>query len=573
MDKKDLEDLKKRLENAEFNNYEEDMRVSDEESSTKYRPKHSNNEDDFKNNNDDNNKKNAIIIGLVICVVILLLIVGFFLTKGNGDNNTSNNSGDNNSSENKESNSENGEKGNNEQKEDTDINKDDYDYSSGKIYFNKYIYITSKDKSKKVISTLEGKILLKSDSSLRIFEESDKSLYIVDLKYQDTGVLNIKRIKDNLVSDVFNDKANGLLLGNEKENLIGAFKQDTNNDIIYLIDGDNVNTVKLDNYGAYIANNSSKDNKYIYNNRYMIIFDKMNQESFENYGVYDIKNKTQVIKGTYDGIEYLHNDLFVAIKNDKSGIVDTNNKKLIELNNELIVYSNGLFFIGNNNKLQVYDSKFNKLDKQIDVPNLSKFTYSPCCGAINPFDLIPYKNYVVVRIGYLPNSTSNYIVLDQSGKSTDIGKGYIGFVGDYLVKSNEDDSFISMYDSSLSVKHKIDVGTKALKIDNMYTFLNNTLVINGSKLYNLTNDSSKGTTSWYRRTSQEFDVKLDFKGETGTVTVSRHDQEIDKVENVSVNDFLAADNNGITITKEYFIYNADGISVIQRNEEDVKAQQ
>ena len=561
MDKKELEELKKRLENSEFNNLEEDIRVNEEEKMIKKEIKKETN-----NNDNDDDKKNAIIIGLVIFIVILLAIIGFFVFGGNKNENNSNGNESSNS-ENSE-NTENGEK-EDEKDKDTKIDEDKYDFTEGIIFFNKYIYVTSKDKEKKVIADLEGNIILQTKSSWRIFEGSDKSLYVVDLNYKETGTFDIKMIKDNKVTDLLKEKGNGLLLGFEKENLIGVYKQETDKDTLYVLEGTSYNTITLDNHAAYINNNAAKDNKYVYNNKYIITFDKMSQEDFENYGIYDIKAKKQLVKGSYDGIVFLHDDIFVAIKKDKSGIIDINDKELFELKNEVITYSNGLYFIGNNNKIEIYDSNLKSLNQTIDVPNLNKYNYSVCCGSINPFDLIVYKDKVIVRIGNLPGAASEYIAVEKNGTKHPLGKGYIKFINNSLVTSTEQDTNVRIYNETLNITGVIDIGEKAINLTNSFIFLNNTLVINRNKIYDINANKSKGTTSWYKRTSQEFEVRIDFKGETGTVTISRHEEVLKKLENISVNAFLEAENNGITITKEYFIYNADGIAIIKRNEQDV----
>ncbi len=565
MDKKEFEDLKKRIREAEFNNYEEDERITNERDN-----KDVNKENNYiqKNNNKDK-QKNTIIYVLSALVVVLLIIVFIFVTTGKTENN---NEDEKTINENQQDDEKNEEKDEKKDEDETKIDENDYDFSTGTVYLNSYVIVTSKNKDKKVITDLEGNIILKTTSSWKIFE-GQKCLYVVDLNYKETGNINIKMIKDNKANDILNEKGNGLLLENDNNTLIGAYKQDSKNDILYILNNDKYDTIALDNYAAYVNNNSAKDHKYIYSGRYIITFDKMGQEEFEKYGIYDLKNKKQLTNGSYDRIEFLHDDVFVAVKNDKSGVISAENKVLYELKNELISYSNGLYFVGNNNKLQVLDNNFKSINLEIEVPNLSKFNYSICCGNINPFDLTPYKNSVILRIGYLPNATSEYIAINKNGTKIDLGKGYIGFANGILVVSNENDSNIRMYDETFNVTHTIDVGNKAIKLDNIYIYLNNTLVINRAKIYDLSKNISKGTTSWYRRTSQEFEVRIDFKGETGTVSVSRNNNIVKKIDNVSVNDFLEANNNGITITKNYLIYNADGVIIVKRDEKDVLEQE
>ena len=297
MDKINLDELKKRLEKAEFNNKEEDERIREEE----IKPITKNNNNNNNNSNNDNEKRKNITIAILgFCVFVLLIIVVFFLFSGNNDNNNSSNN--ENKSNNENTNNENGSKDNNEVDEKV-INEKDYNYSTGNVFYNRYVVLDSLDDKKKVVADLDGNILLKVSPSWKIYNGPDNSLYAVNLNYTNNGSYSIKMIKDNLVHDILSDKFDGLLLDKDKDIVLGAFKKDTNNDIYYIFDGNNYNTVTLGAFGAYEG--ATKDNKYIYNNKYVITYEAQG-ESFKNYGIYDIKANKHVINGTYDEIEYLH---------------------------------------------------------------------------------------------------------------------------------------------------------------------------------------------------------------------------------------------------------------------------
>ena len=192
-----------------------------------------------------------------------------------------------------------------------------------------------------------------------------------------------------------------------------------------------------------------------------------------------------------------------------------------------------------------------------------------CCGAFNPYELIEFKNNVVVKIN-ISRDTSNYVVVDNNGHLTDLGKGNVAIVDNYLVKSNDNDNFINMYDGTLKIQHTLDAGRPSLNLDNTYIYLNNLLIINGKRFFNLTNDTDRGLITTFRRTSQGYEVKINFTDGYGKVTVSMDDVVLKEIDNVSVNEFLKAENNGITITKNYFIYNAGGVIVIPKESPMVK---
>lgn len=561
MDKKDEElkkhleeDLKKRMYDTEFNNYEEDVEVSKEEEIKEK-------EENFLEEKEKSDKKNIIIIALGAVVVILVVVLLFFLLFGGKKEN---NNSDNNSPT--EENGDNNDNSNNENDTAQVINEDDYNYVQAKVYLNKYVLVPAKSGDKQALTDLDGNILSRVSKSWAIYEGTDSSLYLVNLDYKTDGKFNIKRVKDNIVKDIFTEKATGLLLGKEKENLIGVYKEEKNNDVIYIFNGDKYDTINLDTHAAYTYYSSEKESKYIFNSKYVITFGEHENESFSNFGLYDLKNKKQVIDGSFDKIHYLHDDIFTAVKNGYAGVINKDGKELLPYEYDLVSYSNGLYFAGKNNKLYVFDSNFNDLNTFIDVPNLEEFVYTPCCGSINPFDLTSFKSYVIVRIGNDPDKLSDYMAIDKKGAITQLGKGHLTIEGNFIIKSNDSDNYLLLYDANLKIQHKFDVGKKAIDLSNAHFYLGNTLVLNNKQLYNLSNNTNKGTTSWYRRTSQEYEIRIDFKGDTGTITVSSGEEVLKKLENVSVEEFLKANNNGITITKNKFIYNAGGVIILDRVE-------
>ena len=557
MDKKDEElkkhleeDLKKRMENVEFNNYEEDLEVNKEETKEEFL-------------NEKNNNKNMIIIILGIIVVILLIVLLIFIFSGGKkeSDNKSNESEPNNQSEN-----ENNDNKNNDLAK--LLTEEEYDYSKASIHFNKYIQIYSKDDKKLAIADLEGNIIFEGDPSFFIQENSDNSLYGVLTTGNEKGELDttIIRIKDNKSTKVLQDKVSGLLYGKEKYNIIGAYKEDSNNDVIYILNGDSYNTLKLDNRSAYLYHLSQGEDKYVYGGKYLITYEAKKSEEFFDYGIYDVKAGKQVLNGTYEGLYHLHDDVFVANKDGKYGVINKDNKILLDFDYKVISYANGLYFVnkGDDIKLHILDSNFKNLNTEIEVPQLDTFKYVLCCASFNPFDISTFKNNAIVEVGFATDEIRSIYAVDKKGVVTSLGDGKINTIDNFLIKATNSDNFIYLYDANMKVQHKIDVGKKAIDLSNVTTYLGNTLIINNKNLYDLNTNKSKGTKSWYRRTSQEFEVRIDFKDNNGTVTVSSDGEIIKKLENVPIESFLKASNNGITITKDYFIYDAGGVIILKR---------
>lgn len=521
MDKKDEElkrlleeDLKRKMEKTEFNNPEEDLEISKEEK--------------FIDENNDK-KKMILIVGSIVCVLILLIIIFGFVFKGSNSSNE----------EKKDNNSNEEEKENNGTKE-TTIKEEDYDYSTGKVYFNKYLVVSSKTGNKKVVVDFDNNVIESLTTKYQVFEGNDKSLYLVNL---DNNNLIIKMIKDNKSYDIFNDKALGLLIGKENNNILGFYKEENKKDTIYILNNDKYDTLSLD---STVEQDIDTNNIYVYNGKYIYTYGGTNEQTKTPFsGVYDIKLKKQVLDNTYERVNYLNSDIFDVLDGYETKIINKDKKELLKLDYDIAFYSNDLYFLRIDNILHVYDKNFNNLNTEINFSN------------VDSFDLIPFKNCVIVN-------GEEIITIEKDGTMTNLGQGHMAIVGNYFIKSSTLDTYIEMYDENLTVKHKINVGKKDINLDNVYLYLNNNLVIDNNKLYDLGTDSSKGSTSWFRRTSQEYEVRIDFKGDTGTITISKEEEVLKTLENVSIKEFLKTNNNGITITKDYFIYNAGGVIILKR---------
>ena len=248
--KKLEEDLKKKMGEVEFNNVNEDMEVNKEEE-----------EKDFLE--EKSKKKNILIIVLVSCVVLLLIILLYVLLFSGSKNDSS-----------KENNSkdENGNVVDEEDKKDENapkvIDQDDYDYSLGKVYFNKYVFVPSKDSKNTVVTDLDNNVLFYSSNNYTSYEGNSNSVFLVNAGDSYT----VKRLKDNRLSDYFSGSANGVLLEKGTDKLLGLYKTENNNDVLYTFDGDSYNTVKLSGFASF-DNSTNKDKvKYLYSNKYIVIY-------------------------------------------------------------------------------------------------------------------------------------------------------------------------------------------------------------------------------------------------------------------------------------------------------------
>lgn len=521
---KEEKEIKEQLKDLEFNNAEEDKEIIEE----KKEPKN------------DNNKSKLIIILLSVVIGLLLIVLVVLLTGNKGED--------------KKDDSGSGGKDTPEEKKEFKETA----IAGAKLYFDKYIVSINEDKT--VILDITGNEITSLDITWSLNTSNDKELLFIN---HNKGTITVKKTIDGEIVEIFNGEATGLIRDYSNNNVFGLYKTDGNHDLLYLFDGKTYDTIDLKNLSFYTFSIAEGSDKYVYNGKY-IVTAKLSNNKLLDFGIYDIKDKKQLVDGEYDGLEYLTGDNFVAIKGDKSGVINTSNKVLLEINYKAISYSNGLYFVGSNKTLEVYNDSLVGLHTYIDVAKLDSFSYHLCCGNINPYKLIAFKDNVV--IGTLENdNTYRYAIIKKNGDAKEIGPGNVTVIDNYLVFSSTENTNIVMYDNDLKVKHTLDAKETNIDLSNSYIFINNLLSIDAKKFFNLDNDTDKGLITTVRRSYQGYEVKIVFGNNgKGILTISKDDVVLKELENVSVNEFFKADNNGIKVTKDYFIYNA-GAVVILRN--------
>lgn len=521
---------KNNIEDLEFNNLDEDEDIIKENNHYKSLLNNKNS-----NNSNNENKKNIIpfvIIGILIVAVIILLIA--LLSKddkksesGEGNSNNSNNS----SSEKNDTN-------NDDNKNDNTSKTYDVNMKDSILVLNKYVLI--KEDKKMVVVDLDGNkiddINIEKDDDIKYFIDN-KDLYFI--KSSDKKSIVYKLIDKNIKElNTLEGTKNGFLV-NDKEEILGTYDTYSNKEVLYLINKDDYNKIEIDNYT--IGSTSKQSNyKNIYNDKYAITI------KGNSFGIYNVKDGNELIEPKYNKIEYLTKDNFAAEKNDAFGIIDVNDKKLLDFKYDSIKYENGLYFAIDNNYLSILDSSFKEITKVSNINNSS-----------NRVLISTFGDYVI----YLANRA---IASDKKGNVTDLNFDDFYVFGNYLITSKSDSTIVTLYDKKLEVVSEYDTKTKDNDLSNSGLFLNSVLVLNGGECFDLATGKSKGHINLYRRTSQGYLVAFELNKD-GLITISYNDQVLGEVKGVKLMDFLNSNNNGITITKNHFIYSAGEIHFITKN--------
>ena len=520
---KDLENIKKHLKEKEFNNIEEDEKIIEEEKSK-------------------DPKTKIIIIGAVV-IVLLLIVIIMLLTKGSSSDNKENSSGgsESNTSENTTN-----------PDEKTGIN---LTIAETESYFLDDNHLFVKDKDKYYVTDLEGNVIEELKGRYTI-----QGKYIIHTEPENERPTKyvIKTMDNGKLVEVLNTNVKsytGYILNNNK--FVGIYDYYEKGETLYIIEGAKYKTIEFgDNTRLYSLSLAEGDPLKIYNNQYGVIVKD------SKYGLYDIKAEKVLITPTYEGLFYLNGDRFAFVKNGKSGIIDKTGKQLLANTYDAIAYSNDLYFVGNDTTLSVLDPNFKELGSTITTRSLSDYNYEPCCGAVNAFSLESFKDKVIVKLYNVSGLYQQAWVLDKTGNKKQADLEYTYTYGNYLVTKKSNSSVVTLYDSSLNKVADYDTKNKDTSIESAAIYLNNNFILNGKQLFELKTGKYKYVVETFSRSYQGYMVELKAKDGIATATVSLENEAIGTLNDVDVVKFLNADNNGIKVTKEYFILSVDSKNLI-----------
>ena len=522
MNEKDIEKAKMNLKNVEFNNSEEDEEIIEEENHPK------------KDGNKMDDKSKLIIIICGIVIAILLLIIILFATGVIGGSKTE--------PEDKEPDSEDVTPIDPETKEET------IEVATKTSYFldDNYLYVEDGDNG--YITGLEGNVVLKLDKKHNLVEGSTNYLVYRESNEAKNTKFIIKKVSEDRVIDVIKvepEGSSGYLYDN-KGNLVGVY--DKTGSRLHVITNNVSKVIDLGSNMIYSFALAEGENKYIYNSRYAVILGGDNK-----YGLYDVKDEKILIEPSYEGIEYLYSDVFVGIKNGKSGLINSNNKVLLDFDYDYITYANGLYFVGYQEKIHILNSKYEEIGEPIEIDGYDDLTYHPCCGSVNPFAVKSFKNNIIIRLNNGLGVDTKYGVIDKNGKLTEYPFNNYSIYNNYLVTSKNNSTVVTMYDSNMKKVADYNTGRKDNDLDSAAIYLNNYFIINGRQLFELNTGKFRNNVSTLTRSYQSYMITVNITDKSANAVVTLDEQQIGTLENIDIAAFLRKDNNGIKLTKNYFI--------------------
>ena len=576
MDDEELEKIKENLEKVEFNNDKEDLEEMDGEfRRVDHVAFHEEKEveeetlDDVKEEEKedleeeepelvDNNKiekpsendfivekkeinKTVIILGVIIAILLIIISI-FVVPKLFG-------------------NSKGGGSGNESYEDEGKITNPKIDVAKGKSSFinDNYLYVNYKDAA--YITKLDGTVVYQDDDkactmmndSYFMCERSDDSSKVkyVIKKLNDSGT------SENVAQEENFDSTGRIIRNGSK--LVGYYSESKNGTHLTILENGTIKEIDLNN--LYILKSNDSMTRKIYGGRYVIVSDDKGNNVTDSkkysYGVYDIVENKSLVKPKYETMVYLFDNLFVAVKNGKSGIVDTNDSVKLDFKYDAIEYANGLYFIGNGNTLHVLDKNFKIIGDAISVKSLSNYKYyankktleAKSCG-----------DKVILSMG----EANQYFVIDKQGKYTNYDFQRFAIIGDRVVTLK--DKSLVLYDTSFNKIQEFVVPNEInIDLDTAVIYIQTNLVFNGCYVFDINSGNYLYQMNKLSRSYQGYYVDLHFQNGVGKADIYLNDIPVSSIEDIVISEFLKADNNGIRLTNEYFIFHvADKTLVLKR---------
>lgn len=565
MDDEELEKIKENLENAEFNNDEEDLeemgdgfkrvdhvsfreeKKEDNKQEEEKEVEEDEEEDkeieeiDEKDSSEDNkgSNKTTIILCIIIAILVIIICVLFVPKLFSGSSKS---------------------KGGNESYDDEGkVTNPTIDISKGKSSFinDNYLYVNYEDAA--YITKLDGTVVYQDDDkacsmmsdSYFMCERSDnsKTKYVIK-KLNDSGT------SENIVQEEDFDSDDRIVRSGNK--LVGYYSQNNDGTHIAILNNGSIKEIDMDD--LYLLKSSDSTTRKIYGNRFAIVSDdknnNVNDSKKYSYGLYDVIDNKTLINPKYDAMVYLFDDLFIAVKNGKSGIVNTNDSIKVDFKYDAIEYANGLYFVGSGDIVRVLDKAYKTIGDSIKVKSLSNYKYY----SKNTLDAKSCGDMVILS----KNESNKYAVVDKLGKYKDYDFQNYEVIGNRVVTLK--DKSLVLYDTSFNKIQEFTVPNEInIDLDTAVIYVEDNLVFNGCYVFDINSGKYLYQMNNLSRSYQGYFVDLHFKNGIGKADISLDDKPIGSIEDIDISEFLKAENNGIRVTNENFIFHvADKTLIIKR---------
>ena len=554
MDDDELDKIREKLENVEFNNEDEDQEIMEDEdnydikinSNSKKQDEETEELDIDEESSMEKKTVNKTTVILCFIIVILVIIIVFLLVPkimGKESIIPSNNSSEENYDD--------------EGKPTTTV----IDITKGKSSFinDNHLFVNYKEVG--YITNLDGKVLYQDDD--KVCSMMKDSFFMCERNDDSKTKYVIKKIDESgnitNVSEEVNFDSDGRVLYSGSK-LVGYYSENDNGTHLSFIDNNSIREIDMSD--VYLLQSNDTNERKIYGGRYAIVSNKRNNNISDgkkySYGIYDILDNKSIIKPKYETMVYLTDELFVAVEDGKSGIVDSNDSVKLDFKYDVILYSNGLFFVGKGDTLHVLNKSYKEIGNTIKISSLKQYDY--------------YENHKILeakacgdKVILLKNSSrsgnNQYVVVDQEGNFTDYDFQLYEILKKHVITLKN--KSLVLYDTSFNKIQEFQIPDSIqIDLDTAVIYVGDNLVFNGCYVFDINSGNYLYKMNNLSRSYQGYYVDLKFQNGFGTAEVFLDDNKIGSIEDVDISKFLKADNNGIQVSNDYFIFHVGNKTLI-----------
>ena len=435
------------------------------------------------------------------------------------------------------------------------------DITKGKSSFinDNHLFVNYKEVG--YIANLDGKVLYQDDD--KVCSMMKDSFFMCERNDDSKTKYVIKKIDESgnitNVSEEVNFDSDGRVLYSGSK-LVGYYSENDNGTHLSFVDNNSIKEIDMSD--VYLLQSNDTNERKIYGGRYAIVSNKRNNNISDGkkyfYGIYDILDNKSIIKPKYETMVYLTDELFVAVEDGKSGIVDSNDSVKLDFKYDVILYSNGLFFVGKGDTLHVLNKSYKEIGNTIKISSLKQYDY--------------YENHKILeakacgdKVIFLKNSSrsgdNQYVVVDQEGNFTDYDFQLYEILKKHVITLKN--KSLVLYDTSFNKIQEFQIPDSIqIDLDTAVIYVGDNLVFNGCYVFDINSGNYLYKMNNLSRSYQGYYVDLKFQNGFGTAEVFLDDNKIGSIEDVDISKFLKADNNGIQVSNDYFIFHVGNKTLI-----------
>lgn len=371
----------------------------------------------------------------------------------------------------------------------SDYNIISYDTSSNShelsILDNKYLYEHYENKIFKIMD-METNVLYEGETEYTdIYLGTDDKIYIILNEIgENESVVYLYTLENSALTEVTNFTDQGISYHNilykesdDESKLLGftGYKTSINENnedeittYIRLLDGSVTElTTGTILYGDEATSSQATD-IYTNNSKY-IVTSKVDDNANRTYGLYDLENKKEIISSdTYSELVSLNSTSFVATKNNKTGIIDSTQKIIVDYNYDFIAPYEDFYIVCQNDKLALMDSNYKLItdftytyNKRLDEANeyyyrLTEEQYNTVVAYhLNDKYLLINSNYLTPDTG----TTNTAYIISSDGTSTEVTYYRYQYdeTNNYIYFIDETNKQYTVYDNNLNKLYTLDM--------------------------------------------------------------------------------------------------------------------